>query len=308
MTSTQKIGNATARISRRLQRRRMNEQRRTVSFYIGAAILIGFVSVAAVSRVWTPYPPDDTLTGPVFSAPGSDHPFGTDRVGADILSRTMYAITMDVGITLAVVAVALVIGAAWGAIAGFYGGWFDALTKRILKVVNAFPALLLALLVIAVAGPGIVNVILVVAILPLPEYVRIARAEVRTKRTWQFAEAARMVGQHPTGVLFIHIVPNSLKPLLTFATINASWVAATVGALGFLGLGIEPGAAEWGAMIARGQDAILDGKWWISFFPGVAMFLLACAFQLLSDGFNEKLVPRSEFGSRIYVALKGGKQ
>ena len=208
-------------------------------------------------------------TGTFFAPPSWSHLFGTDATGGDIFSRTLAATHTDVGITLAVVALALVVGTLWGSLIGFYGGWLDALTLRILQVMNSFPALLLAMLVISAMGRGILDVILVVALIPLPDYVRLARAEVMTKKTWQFAEAARMIGQRRNGVLFRHLVPNSTRPLLAYAGINASWVIATVGALGFLGLGIQPGSAEWGSMIAGGESTIVNGQWWISFFPGL---------------------------------------
>ncbi|QHC60399.1 ABC transporter permease [Rathayibacter sp. VKM Ac-2760] len=256
---------------------------RPLALIAGLSILALLLGVGVVALFWTPYPPMSTGVGGVYAPPSLAHPFGTDRLGADVLSRTMAAATVDVSITVAVVLLSLTIGTLWGSLAGFYGGWFDYLTMRALELLNSFPSLLLAMLVIAVAGPGILNVILVVALLPLPDYVRLARAELRSKKTWQFAEAAQLVGRRPSGVLFSHLVPNSLRPLLTFASVNASYVAATVGALGFLGLGIQPGAAEWGSMIARGQDAILSGQWWVAGFPGLAIFLLAAAFHLLSD-------------------------
>lgn len=256
---------------------------RSWSLWTGAALLALLIGTGVVATFWTPYPPSATATGPLSAAPSIAHPFGTDSLGSDVLSRTMAAATTDVSITVLVVLMALVVGSVWGSLAGFFGGWFDYVTMRVLELLNSFPSLLLAVLVIAVAGPGIANVVFVVAVLPLPDYVRLARAEVRSKKELQFAEAARLVGRRPLGVLFAHLVPNSLRPLLTYASVNASYVASTVGALGYLGLGIQPGSAEWGSMIARGQDAILSGQWWISGFPGFAIVVLAAAFHLISD-------------------------
>jgi peptide/nickel transport system permease protein len=143
------------------------------------------------------------------------------------------------------------------------------------------------MLVIFAMGNGIMNVIFVVALLPLPDYVRLSRAEIRTKKTWQFAEAARLTGRRPIGVLFRHLVPNSTRPLFAYASINASWVAATVGALGFVGLGIQPGSVEWGSMVAGGQAAVASGGWWISFFPGLGILFLSAAFHLLGDALTD---------------------
>jgi peptide/nickel transport system permease protein len=254
------------------------------SLGLGLGLLVVLVGVGIVALFWTPYAPDAMEVGPTYQPPSLLYPFGTDRLGADILSRTMAAATTDVGITVAVVGLSLFVGSTWGALAGFFGGWFDYVTMRILELLNSFPALLFAMLVISIAGSGVLNVILVVAVLPLPDYVRLIRVEIRSKKTWPFADAAYLVGRRPLGVLFAHLVPNSLGPVLSYSSVNASWVVATVGALGFLGLGIEPGSAEWGSMISRGADAVLSGQWWVSFFPGLGIFLLAAAFHLVSDG------------------------
>jgi peptide/nickel transport system permease protein len=259
----------------------------SISLRIGVGIVVFFAIVALVSLFWTPYPPDAQATGLFSSPPGSSHLFGTDSTGADIFSRVMAATVKDAGITIAVIVLALVVGTLWGSLIGFYGGWMDGLTLRVLQVMNSFPALLLAVLVLSTLGRGLLAVILVVALIPLPDYVRLARAEILTKKNWQFAEAARMIGRRPRAVLFRHLVPNSMRPLFAYAAVNASWVISTVGALGFLGLGIQPGSAEWGSMIAGGQAGIVNGQWWISFFPGLGIFLLALALHLIGDGISD---------------------
>ena len=251
------------------------------------AIVAFFAIVAIVSLFWTPFPPDAQATGAFSAAPTGTHLFGTDATGADIFSRAMAATTTDVGITVAVIALALIVGTIWGSLIGFYGGWIDGLSMRVLQVMNSFPALLLAMLVLSTVGRGLSAVILVVALIPLPDYVRLARAEILTKKHWQFAEAARMIGRRPRAVLFRHLLPNSTRPLFAYAAVNASWVISTVGALGFLGLGIQPGSDEWGSMIAGGQQGIVTGQWWISFFPGLAIFLLAAALHLIGDGLSD---------------------
>ena len=274
-------------------RRPIPWRNRSASTRLGIAIVVFFLALSLLSQVWTPYPPGAQATGLFNAEPSWSHLFGTDASGADVFSQTLIATTTDVWITLAVVSLALLVGTLWGSAVGFVGGWADALTLRVLQVMNAFPSLLLAMLVIATLGRGLANVIFVVALIPLPDYVRLARAEVMTKKTWQFAEAARMVGRRPSGVLLAHLVPNSVRPVLTYAAVNGSWVVATVGALGFLGLGIQPGSAEWGSMIAGGQAGIVTGQWWISLFPGLGIFLLAYALHLIADGAtDEDLVRR----------------
>lgn len=262
-------------------------RRSSISLRIGVGIVVFFAIVALVSLFWTPYPPNAQATGLFSSPPSASHLFGTDATGADIFSRVMAATVKDAGITIAVIVLALVVGTLWGSLIGFYGGWVDGLTLRLLQVMNSFPALLLAVLVLSTLGRGLLAVILVVALIPLPDYVRLARAEILTKKNWQFAEAARMIGRRPRAVLFRHLVPNSMRPLFAYAAVNASWVISTVGALGFLGLGIQPGSAEWGSMIAGGQAGIVNGQWWISFFPGLGIFLLALALHLIGDGISD---------------------
>lgn len=262
--------------------------RRSVSLRLGFGIVAFFAVVGIVSLFWTPFPPGAQATSLLFpSSPNWTHLFGTDATGADVFSRVMAATRIDVGITVAVIAIALAVGTLWGALIGFYGGWIDGLTLRVLQVMNSFPALLLAMLVLSTIGHSVLAVIFVVALIPLPDYVRLARAEVLTKKNWQFAEAARMIGRSPRSVLFRHLVPNSTRPLFAYAAINASWVISTVGALGFLGLGIQPGSVEWGSMISGGESGIVTGQWWISFFPGAAIFLLATALHLIGDGMSD---------------------
>jgi peptide/nickel transport system permease protein len=273
--------------------RRSGETRRSpLSVRLGLAIVVLFALAGVVSLIWTPYPPMSPATGPFLAPPSWSHLFGTDSVGADIFSRTLAATHTDVGITAAVICIAVVVGTLWGSLIGFFGGIVETLSMRLLQVMNSFPALLLAMLVIAALGRGILIVILVVAVIPLPDYVRLARAEIKTKKNWQFAEAAKMIGRTPTSVLFRHLMPNSMRPLFAYAAVNASWVTATVGGLGYLGLGIQPGSAEWGSMIAGGQSAIVAGDWWISFFPGLGIFLLAAAFHLIGDGLTDADVAR----------------
>lgn len=254
---------------------------------VGVVIIVVLCAAALLSLVWTPYPPLAKAVGPFNEGPSADHWFGTDATGSDVFSRALAATRIDLGITALVVSISLVVGTLWGGISGFVGSWFDAVSMRVLQVMNAFPALLLAMLVITALGGSLRDLILVVVLIPLPDYMRLARAEVLTKKHWQFAEAAAMIGRRPAGVLFRHLLPNSTRPLIAYAGINASWVIATIGSLGYLGLGIEPGSAEWGSMIAGGQSGVVDGQWWTSFFPGVGIFLVAAAFHLFGDGLTD---------------------
>ncbi|MCK9897842.1 ABC transporter permease [Frankia sp. AgB32] len=255
------------------------------SLQAGVVLSGVLVTVSVAARIRTPHSPTRTGVGPPFESPSSTFLFGTDQVGSDVFSRTFTAGLTDIGITLIGVAVAFVVGTSLGAIAGFVGGIVDAIAMRVSEILQSFPALLLAMLMASVLGGGLLNVVIVVAVLGIPGYLRLARAEIMSKKELEFSDAARLMGNRPGGVLFRHLLPNSLAPVISFTAINASWVAILVSSLGFVGVGIEPGTPEWGSMVASGRNQI--NAWWVSFFPGIAILLLALALFLLGDGVSD---------------------
>jgi peptide/nickel transport system permease protein len=264
----------------------------TWSLRIGIAVLCFYILVALLSLVWTPY---DALTpgvGDGYDAPSWKFLLGTDRLGADMLSRLMVGARYDLGIALTAVAIALTVGTTLGVFAGYHGGTIDTVALRAVEIFQAFPGLLFAMLVVQAVGAGIVNVILVLSFVGIPDYLRLARAEIQAKRTWQYAEAARMVGNPPWRVAFRHLLPNSVGPLLAFTSINAAFAALVTASLGFLGIGLGPNTPEWGNMIARGQDGVMTGEWWVSFFPGLAILGLTGALYLLGDALSDLFDPR----------------
>ncbi|MBK1658787.1 ABC transporter permease [Paracraurococcus ruber] len=262
------------------------------SLRIGAGLLLFYAGVALLSLVWTPYDPLAPGMGDGYLPPSREFLLGTDRLGADILSRLMAGARYDLGITLVAVAIALSIGSALGTIAGYFGGVVDTVISRLVEVFQAFPGLLFAMLIVQAVGPGVPNIILVLSFIGIPDYLRLARAEIRSRRAWPYAEAARMVGNTPWLVAFRHLLPNSAGPLLAFTSINAAFVALVTASLGFLGLGLDPNTPEWGSMIARGQDGVMTGEWWVSFFPGLAILGLTGAFYLLGDALSDLTDPR----------------
>lgn len=272
--------------------RRLTRIPRNLSLRVGLVIVALFVLLAVVSVLWTPYSPTKPSVGDPYLSPDGSFLLGTDRLGEDVLSRLMSGTRLDLGITAVAVAVALVIGTFLGVVAGYFGGWVDVVVLRLTEMVQAFPALLLAMLTAQAAGPGIKNIILVMAFVGFPDYLRLARAEVLTRRTWQYAEAARMVGGRSWRVAFRHLLPNSAGPLLAFTSINAAWVVLNTASLGFLGLGLTPGTPEWGSMVASGRDGIMTGNWWASFFPGLAILGLATAFYFVGDAVSDLTDPR----------------
>jgi peptide/nickel transport system permease protein len=268
--------------------------RRSKSFVIGLAIVLFFVIIAATASLWVPYDPKAVLIGPTLEGPSADHWFGTNEIGGDVFSRTMSATLLDLRITIMAVLIAFVVGVAIGTMSGYWAGTIDIVSQRVLEIIQSIPTLLLAMIVVVAIGPGELNVVIVLAFLGMPYYARLVRAEVLSKRNWEFAEAGRMVGGSSFRVAFRHLLPNSLSPALAYASVNAAWVVLVTASLGFLGIGIEPGTAEWGSMIARGQSYIVTRQWWMSVFPGVAVLLLTTGFYLLGDGLRDVLDPHSK--------------
>jgi peptide/nickel transport system permease protein len=262
------------------------------SMRIGISVLVFYVAVALTSLVRTPYDPLVPGVGDGYDAPSLAFLLGTDRLGADMLSRLMAGARYDLGIAFVAVSIALTVGTVIGTLAGYFGGKIDIVVLRGVEIFQAFPGLLFAMLVVQAVGPGIVNVILVLSFVGIPDYLRLARAEIRAKKSWQYAEAARMVGNPPWRVAFRHLLPNSVGPLLALTSINAAFVALITASLGFLGLGLGPNTPEWGSMIARGQDGVMTGEWWVSFFPGLAILGLTGSFYLLGDALADATDPR----------------
>lgn len=262
------------------------------SMRIGLGILAVYAGTGLLSLFWTPYDPMLPGAGPEYAPPSLAFPLGTDRLGTDMLSRIMAGARYDLGIVLAAVTLSLFAGTFLGVVAGYCGGLTDTLMLRIVEIFQAFPGLLFAMLVVQAVGPGIVNVIAVLAFVAIPDYLRLARAEIRSRRGWPYAEAARLAGNRAFGVAFRHLLPNSIGPLLAFTSVNAAFAALIIAALGFLGIGLSPDDPEWGNMIARGQDGVMTGQWWVSLFPGLAILGMTGSFYLLGDAVSDVTDPR----------------
>ena len=272
--------------------RRRRRPRSYWALRIGIAVLVFYAAVALISFVWTPYDPLTPGIGDGYDAPSWAFPLGTDRLGSDMLSRLMVGARYDLGIAFVAVLIALTVGTTIGTFAGYHGGTLDTVVMRAVEIFQAFPGLLFAMLVVQAVGAGIMNVILVLSFVGIPDYLRLARAEIHAKRDWQYAEAARMTGNLPWRVAFRHLLPNSVGPLLAFTSINAAFAALVTASLGFLGLGLGPNVPEWGNMIARGQDGVMTGQWWVSFFPGLAILGLTGGLYLLGDALSDITDPR----------------
>jgi peptide/nickel transport system permease protein len=260
---------------------------------LGAFILFIIFVVLALFGAWiAPYNPLATDTAATLQPPSAGHWFGTDALGRDIFSRIVVATRLDFGIAVAAVFASFGVGATLGSLAGFYGGWTDRLVGRFADTIMAFPLFVLAMGIVAALGNTVTNIILATAIINLPFYARVARAEVNVRRDAGYVEAARLAGNSNLRTLAVHIFPNVLPPMMVQVSLNMGWAILNAAGLSFIGLGVRPPQAEWGIMVAEGATYIISGEWWVALFPGAVLMLAVFCFNLLGDGLRDMLDPR----------------
>lgn len=260
---------------------------------VGVVILSVFVLAAAFGPLFTPHPPNSLDFAAQLVPPSASHLFGTDNVGRDIFSRVLVATRIDLLLALGAVATALAIGSLVGMVAGYTGGWPDEVLMRTMDVIQSFPAFVLALGVVAVLGQGVGNILAAIAFINIPSYARLMRTQFLSARERQYAEAARVVGDSHLRIIWRHLLPNCMAPVLVIASLNVGWAILTTAGLSFLGIGVRPPTAEWGQMIASGTEDLATGVWWTSMFPGLALFIVVLGANLLGDGLRDILDPRS---------------
>lgn len=224
-------------------------------------------------------------------APSADNWLGTDELGRDVLSRLIYGTRPAMIASLVVVTTAMLIGTPLGAIAGYYGGWIDELIMRITDLFLAFPSLLLAMAIVSLAGPSLINAVMALVVSWWPWYTRLVRSTTRSLRTQYYVEAARSIGVSDTVIITRHILPNTITPIIVQATVDIGTVILATTSLAFLGLGTQPPNADWGLMIEQGRQ-FLRQAWWYSMYPGLAIFLTVLAFNLLGDTLRDIFDPR----------------
>ena len=227
-----------------------------------------------------------------LAPPSAAHWFGTDELGRDIYARTLYGARVTLTIVVLVAIVVVPIGLAIGTVAGYLGGWVDAVLMRITDVFMAFPRLVLALAFAAALGPGIENAVIAISLTSWPPYARIARSETLAIARSDFIQAVVLQGASTWRILFRHIVPLCLSSVIVRLTLDMAGIILTAAGLGFLGLGAQPPTAEWGAMVSSGRDVILD-QWWVATIPGLAIFVVSLGFNLLGDGLRDVFDPKS---------------
>ncbi|RUW29788.1 MULTISPECIES: nickel transporter permease [unclassified Mesorhizobium] len=260
---------------------------------VGMLIIIALLVVAAFADVLAPYSPTvGDLKNARLLPPGAAHWFGTDDLGRDIYSRIVYGSRWTLYVVVLVAVIAAPIGLLVGTVAGYAGGWTDAILMRITDIFLAFPKLVLALAFVAALGPGIENAVLAIAITSWPPYARIARAETLTVRNSDYIKAVQLMGASPFRIVLRHIMPLCISSLIIRVTLDMAGIILTAAGLGFLGLGAQPPLPEWGAMIASGRRFILD-QWWVAAAPGAAILIVSLGFNLLGDGLRDALDPRS---------------
>ena len=259
----------------------------------GLAVIIALVLVAIFADLIAPYSPViGDLKGARLLPPSETHWFGTDDLGRDIFSRIVYGSRLTLFVVVLVAVIAAPIGLLVGTVAGYAGGWIDAVLLRITDIFLAFPKLILALAFVAALGPGIENAVIAIAITSWPPYARIARAETLTVRNSDYIAAVQLMGASPFRIVLRHIMPLCLSSLIVRVTLDMAGIILTAAGLGFLGLGAQPPLPEWGAMIASGRRFILD-QWWVAGMPGLAILVVSLGFNLLGDGLRDALDPRS---------------
>ncbi len=264
---------------------------------IGLVIFVIILVLAVFAPLVTPHSPsiqnrDVLLLPPAFSAGGQWTYFlGTDAVGRDILSRLIYGARFSLFIGLVVVTLSVISGVLVGLVAGYFRGRTDTIIMRVMDIILAFPSLLLALVLVAVLGPGLLNAMIAISLVNLPHFVRLTRAAVMSERTKDYVIASRVAGAGTMRLMFLTILPNCLAPLIVQATLAFSAAILDAAALGFLGMGAQPPTPEWGTMLAEAREFI-QRAWWVVTFPGLAILITVLAINLMGDGLRDALDPK----------------
>jgi len=260
---------------------------------VAAFSLFLLIVLLALFGPWlAPYDALATNVANALKPPSREHFFGTDHLGRDVLSRVIVATRLDLGIAISAVTLSFLIGSALGAAAGFWRGWTDRIVGRLSDTIMAFPLFVLAMGIVAAMGNSVENIIYATAVINLPFYARVTRAEVNVRRNAGFVQAARLCGSSDVRILATQLFPNILPPLMVQASLNMGWAILNAAGLSFIGLGVRPPEAEWGIMVAEGATYIVSGEWWLALFPGAALMLAVLCFNLLGDGLRDLVDPQ----------------
>lgn len=258
----------------------------------GAVVGLGIVLVLVFCAIFAPLlvsrPPDQQNLLERLTPPSLDEPFGTDEFGRSIFSRVLYGTRVSLLTGLIPVVSALLVGTVLGLLSGYFRGWVDTVLMRMMDILLAFPSLLLALGVVGALGPGLINAVIAVALVEIPQYARIVRSVVLGTREEEFVQAARALGAEDARIMSRHLFPSTLAPLTVQATLGVGFAILSMAGLSFLGLGVQPPTSDWGQMLSSGRT-YMAGNGWILLFPGLAISLTVLGFNLLGDGLRDAL-------------------
>lgn len=258
---------------------------------VGLVIVLFFVLLALLAPLITPYDYTAQVLSERLQSPSAEHWFGTDDLGRDIFTRTIYGARISLWVGLLSVVGSIVIGTLLGLVAGFYGKWIDMIISRFFDILLAFPGILLAIAIVAILGPSLQNALYAIAIVNIPTYGRLVRARVLSLRQEEFVTAARAIGVGDSRILLRHILPNSLTPIIVQGTLGVATAIIEAAGLGFLGLGAQPPDPEWGKMLSDSRQFIQTAPWTV-IFPGLCILLTSLGFNLMGDGLRDTFDPK----------------
>lgn len=264
---------------------------RSPHLVVGSAILALVIGAAVFARQIAPASPTDQAFAEQLQAPSSAHVFGTDEFGRDIFSRVLYGARIALVAGILADGIAASLGILLGVVSGYFGGWVDAAVMRVVDIMLAFPYLLLAMIVVAILGPGLTNAMIAIGIVYTPQFSRLVRGAVLAIRGQEFVEAAGALGAGVVRILGRHLLPNILSPIIVMMTLTVGFTIVETAGLSFLGLGASPPTPEWGSMLATGRSYMLTAPW-IATFPGLAILVTVVGFNLVGDGLRDLLDPR----------------
>lgn len=259
---------------------------------LGALIILGLVLVAVFAELVAPHSYSDQNLRYSLLPPLQGGLLGTDQFGRDLLSRLIYGSRASIEVGLIATGISIIIGTSLGAMSGYLGGWFDYLTEALVAITWAFPTVLMALFLVSVLGPSLVNVMLAVGLVNWAAYTRVVRSQVLALKKADFVLAARLSGVQTWRLIFRHLVPNALSPVIVMASLGMANAILTEAALSFLGLGIQPPTPSWGSILADARSFLTMAPW-LSIFPGIAIMIAVLGFNLLGDGLRDVMDPRS---------------
>lgn len=266
---------------------------RSRSAQMGIALVSIFILIGLLAPIVNPYDARiDLNLKERLQAPSLEHPFGTDDLGRDVLRRVVHGARVSLRVAVLAVMISTIVGTLLGLVAGLVGGVVDNVIMRAMDIMLSFPYVLLAIALVAALGPGLRNTMIAIGIVYIPPYARLARSMALTSREEDYVLAAHSLGAKQMRILFVHILPNGLSPIIVLSTLSMGTAILDAAALGFLGLGQQPPFPEWGKMLVDSIQFILSGSWWVMLFPGLAIMFTVLGFNLLGDGLRDALDPR----------------